>query len=206
MRIGIDFDNTIVSYDALFHRVAAEQGVIPAGTPRTKIAVRDHLRREGREEIWTEMQGTVYGARMDEAQAYPGAMEFLQWASAQGIAVSIISHKTRHPFIGPRHDLHQAARLWVERHLANSARPLVHMGDVFFELTKEEKVRRIGAAACDYFIDDLPEILLAQEFPGDIRRILFDPESHHEDAAALQRMRRWSDILSYFRRECPSPQ
>ena len=31
MRIGIDFDNTIVSYDALFHKVAREQGVIVRG-------------------------------------------------------------------------------------------------------------------------------------------------------------------------------
>ena len=44
MRIGLDFDNTIVSYDALFHRVAREQDVVPANTPVNKIAVRDHLR------------------------------------------------------------------------------------------------------------------------------------------------------------------
>ena len=29
MRIGIDFDNTIVSYDTLFHKVAVEQGAVP---------------------------------------------------------------------------------------------------------------------------------------------------------------------------------
>src|SRR3954469_4930214 len=104
MRIGIDFDNTLVSYDALFHRVGLEQQAIPADLARNKVAVRDHLRSVGLEPVWTEMQGTVYGARMDEAQAYPGAIDFLHWASHQGIELCIVSHKTRHPFIGPKHD------------------------------------------------------------------------------------------------------
>jgi len=72
MRIGIDFDNTLVRYDALFHRVALEEGLIPAGLPVNKNAVRDHLRAQGIEARWTEMQGTVYGARMAEAEAFPG--------------------------------------------------------------------------------------------------------------------------------------
>ena len=33
VRIGIDFDNTIVSYDVLFYKVALEQGVIPSNWP-----------------------------------------------------------------------------------------------------------------------------------------------------------------------------
>lgn len=64
MRLGIDFDNTIVCYDELFHRVALEQGLIPADLPVNKSEVRNHLRRVGKEPLWTEMQGSVYGARM----------------------------------------------------------------------------------------------------------------------------------------------
>ena len=30
MILGVDFDNTIVAYDSLFHRVALERGLIPA--------------------------------------------------------------------------------------------------------------------------------------------------------------------------------
>ena len=50
---------------------------------------------------------------------------------------------------------------------------------VFFELTKEEKLARIGSFGCDVFLDDLPEILQASGFPASTRRILFDPEGHH---------------------------
>lgn len=190
MRIGVDFDNTLVSYDDIFHRVALEQGVIPASLARTKLAVRDHLRREGREEVWTEMQGTVYGARMDDVQAYPGALEFLKWAREQGIEVCIISHKTRHPFIGPKHDLHAAAQRWVDRHVGRIP--------TFFELTKEEKLERIRACGCEHYIDDLPEILLAKGFPQGVQRVLFDPDGHHAPADGLLRMRGWPEIHSHF--------
>lgn len=181
MRIGLDFDNTIVSYDALFHRVAREQDVVPANTPVNKIAVRDHLRRVGQEEVWTEMQGTVYGARMDEATAYPGAIEFMIWAAEAGHDLAIISHKTRHPFLGPQYDLHTAARTWVEHHLCIDGRPLIPDGQVYFEITKDEKLVRIQQFGCDLFVDDLPEILLAPKFPDGTQRVLFDPEANHSN-------------------------
>lgn len=202
MQIGIDFDNTIVSYDALFHRVALEQGVIPSGLPPSKLAVRDYLRGQEREDVWTEMQGTVYGARMDEAAAYPGVLEFLRWARDAGLRLSIISHKTRHPFIGPKYDLHQAARRWVETHLNDGGRPLVQPQAVFFELTKEEKIACIGKTGCDYYIDDLPEILLAPEFPAATRRILFDPDAHHRDSGSLRRVESWSEALAHIQQAC----
>jgi len=183
MRIGIDFDNTIVSYDELFHKVAVEQGAVPAETPANKLAVRDYLRRGGRETVWTEMQGYVYGTRMDEAAAYGGAIDFIRCATDKGHTLAIISHKTRHPFLGPQYDLHAAARSWVERHLFLDQAPLIPAGQVFFELTKEAKLQRIGDFACDVFIDDLPEIFLAEGFPRATRSVLFDPERHHDKSA-----------------------
>lgn len=198
MRLGLDFDNTIVGYDALFHKVAVEQGAVPPETPPTKLAVRDHLRRTGREEIWTEMQGYVYGARMDEAAAYPGVIDFLRWSRDEGITVCIISHKTLHPFLGPKYDLHAAARRWVEARLVDAAGPLVPPERVFFELTKESKLARIASEGCTAFIDDLPEILLAPSFPRSARPILFDVDRSHPDTAGLERMCSWAEIRRQF--------
>lgn len=194
MRIGLDFDNTIVGYDALFHRVALEQGVIPAGLPVNKVAVRDHLRQAGREPLWTEMQGTVYGARMDEAAAYPGVLDCLRWLRARSIPVAIMSHKTRHPFIGPPHDLHAAARAWIERHLVDAEGPLVAPGNVYFELTKESKLDRVGEWGATHFVDDLPEILLHPAFPRDARPLLFDPDGHHASLDALPSVSGWPQL------------
>lgn len=198
MLIGIDFDNTIVSYDALFHRVAVEQGLVPPDVPVSKVSVRDHLRSLDKEDLWTEMQGYVYGARMDEAAMYPGVLEFLRWARRNTVATTIVSHKTRYPFLGPKYDLHAAARVWVEHHLRDDDGALVEPSSVFFELTKEAKLARIARVGCTHFVDDLPEILLADGFPKDTDRILFDPENHHAGVPVLVRMRRWPELKAYF--------
>ncbi|HEX5126612.1 MAG TPA: hypothetical protein VFW00_07715 [Rhodocyclaceae bacterium] len=200
MRIGLDFDNTIVSYDELFHKVALEQSVVPPGTPINKLAVRDHLREVGKEDIWTTMQGYVYGARMNEAAAYTGLHEALRGALEAGHTLCIVSHKTRYPFLGPQYDLHAAARGWIERHLHFDGEPLVDASAIFFELTKPEKIARIAALKCDVFVDDLPEILLADEFPPTTRRLLFDPESHHSAKlpADIQSMQYWPQFSGWL--------
>ena len=200
MRIGLDFDNTIVDYDALFHRVALEQGVIPPELAVTKLAVREHLRAAQREEVWTAMQGTVYGSRMSEAVFYPGALAFFRWARGAGVALAIISHKTRHPFLGPQYDLHQAARDWVIANLVHEEQALIDPAEVYFELTKPDKLARIGALGCDFFIDDLPEILTAEAFPAATRRILFDPNGHHAPLAGVQTVAGWPMVSPLLER------
>ena len=198
MRIGIDFDNTIVSYDALFHKVAREQDAVPAETPVDKVAVRDHLRRIGREEVWTEMQGYVYGARMAEAEAFDGVIDFIRDAVSSGHHVYIVSHKTRHPFIGPQYDLHRAAREWIENRLLYEGNALLPAGNIHFELTKQEKIARIGAIGCDVFVDDLPEILLFENFPSRTERLLFDPEGNHGQIESIGSFGSWRQISEHF--------
>ena len=194
MIIGIDFDNTLVSYDTLFHRVACAQGLIPADLPVSKTAVRDHLRATGREALWTEMQGTVYGARLAEAEAFPGALNFLKACRQRGIPVRIISHKTRQPYLGARHDLHAAARAWLQQHGLTG--PATGLADehVFFELTKAAKLGRIDACGCTHFIDDLPELLNDPAFPTEVARFLFDPQNAHAAAGNVSRHSSWTSL------------
>lgn len=197
MKIGFDFDNTIVNYDELFHKVAREQNLIPDTIPVNKVAVRDHLRKIGQEDHWTEMQGYVYGARMGEAVGYPGVIEFFERAAALGHELAIISHKTRHPFKGFPYDLHTVARSWVNHHLVTPHHPLVSEKSVFFELTKKEKLDRIADFGCEVFIDDLPEILTDPLFPETTRPLLFDPDSNH-NLPGIPTFRTWSGIADFL--------
>lgn len=179
MIIGLDFDNTIVSYDALFHKVGLEQGLISKNFPVNKVAIRDHLRKIGREDTWTEIQGYVYGSRLNEAIPYPGVIEFFRLAIDVGYTIKIISHKTLFPFAGPKYDLHKAARSWIGHHLMDGNRELLKQEDAYFEETKTEKINRISDTLCEVFLDDLPEILLSDNFPRKVRKVLFDPEKNH---------------------------
>lgn len=195
MRIGVDFDNTIVCYDQLFHRVAVEQGLVPADLPVTKDSVRDYLRQQDQEEAWTELQGYVYGARMQEALPFPGSLEFFAHCAERGRDVWIISHKTRQPFRGPPHDLHEAARVWLDGHgFHDLARTGLSRDKVCFELTKEAKLSRIAQVACTHFVDDLPEFLSEPGFPLGVERILFDPNNHHVADSCFRRAASWAEV------------
>jgi hypothetical protein len=193
MRGGLDFDNTIVAYDMLFHQVAREVGLIPDDLPRSKLLVRDHLRRSGKQDLWTEMQGLVYGARMSEAVAFTGAVEFIRWARAERIELFIVSHKTQYPFLGPKYDLHAAANDWIKQYLRDEDGPLIEAENWFFELTKEEKCARIAALECDWFLDDLPELLTSPAFPKHVVPVLFDPEGSH-GGTGLQTVKSWAAL------------
>ncbi len=74
MLVGVDFDNTIVCYDRLFHKAALEKGLIPPELPASKGQVRDYMRANGAEDAWTELQGYVYGPRMLDAAPFAGTL------------------------------------------------------------------------------------------------------------------------------------
>jgi thiamine kinase-like enzyme len=195
MIIGVDFDNTIVCYDGIFHRVALERGLIPADLPQDKTTVRNHLRQIGREPDWTEMQGYVYGPRLIDAQAYPGVLDFFRAAVKQGVEVRIVSHKTKHPFLGEQHDLHAAAWGWLEANgFFDPARIGMLRDQVFLELTKESKHKRIGTLGCTHFIDDLPEFLLDPGFPAGVERIHFNPCGTAKPENGLRSTQSWVQI------------
>ncbi|HBJ82286.1 MAG TPA: hypothetical protein DDZ88_00090 [Verrucomicrobiales bacterium] len=197
MIIGVDFDNTIVCYDGIFHRVALERGLIPAELPQDKTTVRNHLRQTGREPDWTEMQGYVYGPRLIDAQPYPGVLEFFRAAVKQGIEVRIVSHKTKHPFLGEQHDLHAAAWGWLESNgFFDPSRIGMRRDQVFLELTKESKHQRIGSIGCTHFIDDLPEFLLDPGFPEGVQRIHFDPCGRAAPENGLCSAQSWLQLSS----------
>jgi hypothetical protein len=195
MILGVDFDNTIVSYDRLFHRVALERGLIPCEIEESKASIRDFLRKVGNEDDWTEMQGYVYGARMAEALPFPGALECLARLAARGIRVFIISHKTRLSYRGPSYDLHESAWGWLEQNgFFDRARTGLNKDHIFFELTKEAKLERIAKTGCTHFVDDLPEFLAEPDFPPNVVRILFDPKFRLSDEPAVRRVTSWVEI------------
>ena len=198
MVIGIDFDNTIVSYDELFHRLAAERGLIPPEVPRRKASVRDFLRRSGREDAWTELQGHAYGAGMGEAPACPGVIEFFARAHRVGLPLYVISHKTKEPVAGQPHDLHQAARAWLEGHGFFDARGVgFSPARVFFEPTRLEKIRKIAELGCTHFIDDLEETFREEAFPASVEKILFAPQPSVAVPRGAKVMKDWREIEDY---------
>lgn len=196
MMLGIDFDNTIVSYDGVFNRVAFEKDLIPENLPSSKNAVRNFLRQQGKEKEWTKLQGLVYGANMEFATPFLGVKKIFTFCKEAGVPIRIISHKTRFPYLGEKYDLHETALKWLKHHgFLGSNTYGISKKSIHFELTIEAKIKRIQSSECTCFIDDLPELLLHPIFPKDINKWLFDPFNSHSDINNLLRFSNWENLL-----------
>lgn len=190
-KIGIDFDNTIVDYDLAFYLAAIEKKLIPEKITKTKKSVRDYLRSIDNEDAWTELQGYMYGKRMDLAKPFDGFDLFLK--NQTNNQVYIISHKTIHPYIGPKYNLHTEAIIWLLKQ-SFYTKDLKY----YFETTLEKKLKKIEELNCDFFIDDLPEVLLEKEFPKNVKKILFDPNNQYDNSNLYHRSNSWNQILSFL--------
>ncbi len=176
MVIGVDFDNTLICYDQVFHRIAVEEGLIPHDFPAQKRAVRDAIRTLAAGEAgWQRLQGMAYGPRIREASQAPGAIEFLRHCGKEGIPVFIISHKsefaTSDPTMTP---LRAAARTWLTSQGFFYGTGLT-LESLRFGSTRQEKVGHIRDLACTHFIDDLEETFREPEFPLTTRGFLYQP-------------------------------
>jgi hypothetical protein len=195
LHLGVDFDNTIVCYDEVFHRLALAEGLIPSSVPCDKTSVRDFLRAAGREDHWTAMQAVVYGERMPEARPFPGVLDFFAACAGRALRVSIISHRTRQPIVGEPCDLHAAALRWLEE---NGFVDLVSREAIHFLETRAEKVAQAGHVGCTHFIDDLPEFLAEPLLPPALRRILFDPARAVRSKPGLTVVSSWAEVEAMF--------
>src|SRR5258708_16750948 len=120
-----------------------------------KRAMRDRLGQGSDGELeWQRMQGLVYGPLMPGAGVMPGVYEFLRQSRQAGVKIVVVSHKTEYGhFDETRTNLRTAALAWMER--AGFFDPGgfgLDRGSVFFESTREEKVRRIAALSCSDFV------------------------------------------------------
>lgn len=196
VRIGIDFDNTIICYDKVFAAVARQRGLLPDGWAGLKTDVRDHLRSlPGGESAWQGLQGFVYGKGIGGAEIYPGVREFLAAGRQAGSKICIVSHKTRYGHQDPdRVDLRDAARGWLrDARLIGAEDAALADDDIYFEDTLAAKVERLASLKLDVFIDDLVEVFEQPHFPKATRSILFT-RSQPPHPGHCEPMATWADI------------
>ena len=200
MIVGVDFDNTIASYDALMHRLATEWGLIAAGLDRNKKRIRDAIRSlpDG-EAKWRRLQTHCYGTGIDEAAAMEGVERFFASCKLRGIALWIVSHKTQYTNFGEPVDLRGAAIGWLERKgLIGSPEFGIGRGHVLFGETREEKIARIRDLGITHFIDDLEETFLEDGFPSGVARLLYAPGRPRSVCERWHSFPTWSEIERYL--------
>jgi len=200
--IGVDFDNTAVSYDAVLYREARAQGFVPQDVIVSKRTIRDAIRQrpDGKRE-WQRLQALIYGPKIGEGALIPGVRGFFQSCRRRRIPISIVSHKTEYAGGDSASvNLRQAALRWMQQQRFFEPDGLgLSADDVYFESTRQEKVARIAALGCTHFIDDLEETFLEPGFPAHVHKILYGlQEGQGRDLPGMMRARSWQEIHAFF--------
>lgn len=199
-KIGIDFDNTIVSYDDIFYKIALQRELIERNCPRNKREIRDRIRfLPNGEEKWQKVQAVVYGPAMGEARLIDGVKEFFTLCMDHNVSTYIVSHKTEYAnYDETATNLRSAAMTWMGEAGFFSAEGLgLKREDIFFESTRLEKVWRISKLNCSHFIDDLVEVFQEDAFPQYVEQILYAPRSQCNVKSSMRVAATWEQIGSY---------
>ena len=181
MKIGIDLDNTIISYDVAFRVAASDRGLISDNYKYTKQELSKKIKNRKNGELeWQRLQGYVYGRGIKKANLFPGVYRFLWRCFNRGITVEIVSHKTEYGhFDKEKHSLRQAAIEFLCEHGVlgrgtEDNNKLIYK--VTFADTQQDKIDYISRNGFDYFVDDL-EVIVNSKQLAKVKTILFNGEA-----------------------------
>ena len=99
------------------------------------------------------------------------------------IPIFVVSHKTEYGhFDEDKINLRQVALQWIKNQGLFAKNSSLKQNDIYFESTRIEKISRIKQLKCTHFIDDLPEVLLDEQFPMEVKRYLFSSDSNNRNS------------------------
>jgi hypothetical protein len=193
MIVGFDFDNTIISYEKLFKKIAYKKKLVPKNIKPNKNSVKEYLIKKNKEKEWTILQGEVYGRHIMDAKIHIGVKKIMELLSKNKIKFYIISHKTKFPYLGRKINLHKAAKKWINKNILKNDNSInFSIKDIFFENSIKKKISRINKLKCNIYVDDLPKIL--ELLPKDIKKILFTPNHINQPKKSIITMNKWTDF------------
>ena len=198
--IGIDFDNTIITYDEIFYDLALEKKLITDKVKKRKSDIREEIIKKFGEDAFTLLQSDVYGKEILKAKIAKNAFETIKYFQDKGCKVLIISHKTKYPYKGPKYNLRDMALKWMKEKRFFDANGLnMRKIQVIFNETKEEKIKTIKSQGCDIFIDDLKSIVECVK--DSVDAILFTNGKDLQKSTEYKICQNWLDIQIYLKKK-----
>jgi len=171
IKLAIDLDNTIINYDDLFYKAARNKLRIHSNI-KNKENIKKLIIKKYSEKKWTEIQSTVYSRKIFQAKIFPGFINEIKKLSKY-CEIFIVSHKTLWPIYGKKINLHNKTKKFLKKKKISFCKnSLIKEENIFFETTKEKKIKRIKRLKPHYFIDDLESIL--KSIPKSVNKILFN--------------------------------
>jgi thiamine kinase-like enzyme len=196
-KIGIDLDNTIISYDTAFQLAAKKLKLFECDKILCKENLRNTIRRrKNGEEQWQKLQGYVYGKGIENAQIYPGVQRFLWRCNQLGINVEIVSHKTKYGhFDKSKTLLRECANIFLGNNFIGSSFSAINK--ITYTDNREDKLDYIRNNRFDLFIDDLVEVVESIS-TTDCQSILFSSGEVIGRLQDVKVMKSWAEIESFL--------
>lgn len=163
MKIGVDFDNTIVNHDLSFNKIFEnyfEKNNTLKGYEKKNI-----LKNSLSHKKWIKAQEIVYSEYIKKyGKVFNGFKKFSYRCKILGHNLEIVSHKSKLSFI-KKFDLISPAKNFINRN--------IEIDKIFFFENLSEKINHINKSNYDFFIDDLPLVISQIKLPYK-KRILFN--------------------------------
>ena len=197
MRIGIDFDNTIVDYNSLVYDISTRNNLINKGFDKDKKKIKESLILKGKEIEWRNIQSLIYGKEIFKAKLFNNFTDFIMESRKKNYFLQIVSHKTEFSNLTRKNpNLREMAIAWMKKNEFFSKLGF-KLSDIHFESTREEKIKLINSIGFDYFIDDLEEVFLNKKWSKNIKPILLNKELK-EKSKNIMLCNSWKKINKFF--------
>lgn len=188
--IAFDLDNTILDYEPALRQLKMERSELRAIDAETKSDLKSYVISEFGEDYWTELQGHLYTGYVKYASIDAEFLHLLEYLKSIKWRSSIISHKTKLPYMGPQLNMRDCALARLE---SDGIPNLVTDGIHFFE-TRKEKVEYINRIKPQIFVDDLIEILTL--LSKNIKAILYSNTALSSDSG-FPSISNWTQLRNY---------
>lgn len=150
MKIGIDFDNTIVNHDKSFNKAYLDlkhKIEITNSVKDKKSLLKKYLTNKE----WIDVQEKVYAKYINEySKLNNGFKLFLNRCKVLGCEIEIVSHKTKLS-LNKKLNLIKPANAFLKSRF--------EVDKIFFFESLQEKLNHINNSNYDYFIDDLEAVI-----------------------------------------------
>lgn len=169
VRFGSDLDNTLIDYSASVVEYCKQQKLGYCSDIRKLKKYLYELDALGY--LWQRAQGWLYTEGLKFAKESEGSVSFCEFLTSINYKLFIVSHKTLYtPEFCGKKPLRRLAMNWIEN--SNFKTYFREPYQICFESTRELKVNRIRDLSLNYFVDDLKDVFLENEFPRGTKKFL----------------------------------
>lgn len=146
------------------------------------------------QEEWKVVQEWLYTEGLNYASVNFGARNLIEKLRSQNADLFVVSHKTPVSAFN-KADLIQPAQRWIKHNLSDIQE--LGANNIYFEATRESKIKRIASLGLTHYVDDLLEVLQEENYPRKIKSFwlsLNDKECLSENITAVQNL---NSIIDY---------